>query len=108
MAKRYRQGKELKPICPLWPLLLLKAMPAHSSPAPTASSTIPIIGNTSRVRGNIPSAFEVEDGAGALSTIRHRTPWRASSQAIVNPTGPAPTTRTSLADFMGFDSTNVV
>jgi hypothetical protein len=31
--------------------------------------------------------------------IRQETPWRASSAAIVNPTGPAPTTRTSGMAF---------
>jgi hypothetical protein len=51
----------------------------------------------------MPSAFDVSEGAGALSMIRQAAPCRASSQAIVNPTGPAPTTSTSVADFMNFD-----
>ena len=42
-----------------------------------------------------PSARDWSVGPGLASTIRQGTPCLASSQAIVRPTGPAPTTRTS-------------
>ena len=48
------------------------------------------------MRGKIPNALEVETGAGALSMIQQLTPCRASSDAKVNQTGPAPITSTWL------------
>jgi hypothetical protein len=36
-------------------------------------------------------------GAASLSTIRIRTPRRANSHAATSPTGPAPTTNTSVS-----------
>jgi hypothetical protein len=52
---------------------------------------------TSSVRGVTPMALQKPDGALSRSMIRQRRPCRTSSAAMVRPTGPAPTTRTSGA-----------
>ncbi len=57
---------------------------------------VPLFGDNgatmiSRVRGKTASAFDVVDGAAALSITRQESPWRASSADMVSPTGPAPT-----------------
>ncbi len=55
-------------------------------------SAIPMVSKTSRVRGKIASALEVCEGLAERSIMRQPAPCRASSLAIVRPTGPAPTT----------------
>src|SRR5829696_9126687 len=61
---------------------------------------MPIVSNSSNVRGWRPRAREVAAGAGALSMMRQRTPRLSNSQASVRPVGPAPTIRTSVSCFV--------
>src|SRR5881628_1903494 len=61
-----------------------------------------MMSNTSKVRGCTATALGMPEGASAWSTIRQERPYRLSSQAIVSPVGPAPTTRTSSGRDMGF------
>src|SRR5208282_287246 len=56
----------------------------------------PIFSNISKVRDWTAIARDSSVGRSRLSTIWHGTPWRANSHAIVSPTGPAPTIRTSI------------
>src|SRR4051812_44284419 len=58
------------------------------------SSMIPSPSRISSVRACMPIALERSVGPSPLSTMRHSTPWRASSAASVRPVGPAPMTST--------------
>ena len=52
---------------------------------------------SSSVRLHSTSAFDLSVRAASLSTMRTATPRRASSAAMVSPTGPAPMMRTGLS-----------
>ena len=77
----------------LWPRspLAMLTRPRNPKPAASAWFTIPKSSQTSSVRGVIPSALQCGDRWRSRSINRQRTPWRSSSAAIINPTGPAPT-----------------
>src|SRR5262245_12407310 len=51
----------------------------------------------SRVRGFTTCAWGARWGPSRRSTTRHAIPPRASRMAAINPTGPAPTTRTGTS-----------
>ena len=83
-------------------------LPSENAPTPwifraraSTLSTTPMSSKTSRVLAWMPRARDCPVGPGPSSTIRQRRPCLASSQAIVRPTGPAPTTRIS-DDSVGF------
>src|SRR5713226_2416222 len=59
--------------------------------------TSPAMSRISSVRGKIASALECTDCDERASKSRHRRPRRAHSLARNNPTGPAPTIKTSVS-----------
>ncbi len=63
-------------------------------PASIMSRAMPMSSQTSSVRGVTPIARQKGRGSFSRSMIRGLMPCRASSPAMVSPTGPAPTTKT--------------
>ena len=80
------------------PFTIDRVLRSHN-PASIIGWTMPMSSHTSRVRGVTPIARQYGSGTASRSIIRQKTPWRASSAAIVRPTGPAPTTRTPCIAF---------
>jgi hypothetical protein len=62
-------------------------------PASIISRAMPRSSETSGVRGVMPMTWRYGEGPGSRSMMLQRAPYRASSLAMVKPTGPAPTTR---------------